>query len=265
MFKDAQDFSVKCDVYQRAGNISKRHEMPQNPILEVEVFDCWSIDFMGPFPTSYGGKPLSPQTSGQLEVFNRQIKAILERTVNSTRKDWSKKLDDALWAYRNAFKTPIGTSPFNLLIGKSFHLPVELEYKALWAFKLLNFDIKTAQEKRLFQLHELDEIRLDAYESSRIYKERTKSLHDQKILKRDFKEGDLVLLFNSRLKLLPGKLRSRWSSTFKIMQVRSYGAIELKGKNGKGFVVNGQRLKPYLVNKIKEGASSVPLDDLPSK
>ena len=76
---------------------------------------------------------------------------------------------------------PLGTTPFNLVYGKSCHLPVELEYKALWAIKLLNFNIKTAKEKRLIQLHELDEIRLDSFESSRIYKEKTKAFHDKKI------------------------------------------------------------------------------------
>ncbi|XP_024011340.1 uncharacterized protein LOC112086600 [Eutrema salsugineum] len=161
-----------------------------------------------------------------------------------------------------AFKTPIGTSHFNLLCGKSCHFPVELEYKALWAVKLLNFDIKTVHEKRLLQLHELEEIKLDAYESSRIYKERTNTLHDQKIMKRDFKEGEAMkLLFNSRLKLFPGKLKSRWSGRFKILDVRSNGAVVLEGKDGNGFVVNGQRLKDYLVNAIKEGAISFPLDD----
>ncbi|XP_024014519.1 uncharacterized protein LOC112088467 [Eutrema salsugineum] len=160
---------------------------------------------------SDGGSHLN---SGQVEVSNRQIKAISERIVSNSRKDWSKKLDDA--AYRTAFKTPIGTSPFNLLYGKSCHLPVKLEYKALWAIKMLNFDIRTAQEKRVLQLHELEEIRLNAFESARIYKEKTKILHDQKILKRELKVGDLVLLFNSRLKLFPGKLRSRWSGPFRV-------------------------------------------------
>lgn len=93
--------------------------------------------------------------------------------MGTTRKYWSLKLDDAFWAHRTAFKTPLGTTPFNLVYGKSCHLPVELEYKALWAIKLLNFDIKYAKEKRTIQLHELDEIRLDAFESSRIYKEKT--------------------------------------------------------------------------------------------
>ncbi|XP_024007316.1 uncharacterized protein LOC112083517 [Eutrema salsugineum] len=104
---------------------------------------------------------------------------------------------------------------------------VRHKYKALWAVKLLNFDIKAAQENRLLQLHELEEIRLNAYESCKIYKERKKTLHDQKILKKEFKEGDLVLLFNSRLKLYPGKIKSRWSDPFKILEVRSYGAVVL--------------------------------------
>ena len=147
--------------------------------------------------------PYHPQTSGQVEISNREIKSILEKTVGITRRDWSLKHEDALWAYRRAFKTPIGTTPFNLLYGKSCHLPVELEYKAMWAVKLLNFDIKTAEEKRLIQLNDLDELRLKAYESSKIYKERTKSFHDKKITSKDFKVGDQVLLFNSRLKLFP--------------------------------------------------------------
>src|SRR5690606_4807952 len=102
--------------------------------------------------------PYHPQTSGQVEVSNREIKAILEKTVGTTRKDWSTKLDDALWAYRTAYKTSLGTTPFNLVYGKSCHLPVKLEYKALWAIKFLNFDIKSAKEKRLLQLYELEEI-----------------------------------------------------------------------------------------------------------
>ncbi|CAA7041293.1 unnamed protein product [Microthlaspi erraticum] len=152
--------------------------------------------------------PYHPQTSGQVEVSNRQIKAILEKTVSFTRKDWAARLDEALWAYRTAYKTPIGRSPFNLLYGKDCHLPVEVEYKALWAVKMLNFDIKAAQERRVMNLFELEEIRMNAYENSRIYKMRTKAAHDKLIRLKDFKVGDSVLLYNSKLRLFPGKLRS---------------------------------------------------------
>ncbi|CAM8929018.1 unnamed protein product [Rhodiola kirilowii] len=101
-------------------------------------------------------------TSGQVEISNREIKSILGKTVSSHRKDWASKLDDALWAYKTAYKTPIGMSPFRLVYGKTCHLPVELEYKALWAIRELNMDMKAAGEKRILQLHELDEIRLDS-------------------------------------------------------------------------------------------------------
>ena len=166
-----------------------------------------------------------------------------------------------MWAYRTAYKTPLGTTPFNLLYGKISHLPVELEYKALWAVKLLNFDIKSAKEKRLIQLNELDEIRLEAFESSKIYKEKTKALHDKHILKRDFKEGDQVLLYNSRLKLFPGKLKSRWSGPFKVKEVKPYGAIVLWSSDGREFTINGQRAKLYLGTKSEDLGTSVPLSD----
>ncbi|CAA7040471.1 unnamed protein product [Microthlaspi erraticum] len=310
LFKDTHDFIARCDRCQREGSISKRNEMPQNPILEVEVFDVWGIDFMGPFePPSHGNRyilvavdyvskwveaiasptndakvvlklfksiifprygvprvvatPYHPQTSGQVEVSNKQIKGILRTIVGVTKKDWAVKLDDALWAYRTAYKTPIGRTPFSLLYGKSCHLPVEIEYRALWAIKLLNFDIRSAQEKRGFDLHELEEIRLDAYESSKIYKERTKAFHDKKIVPKVFKVGEYALLFNSRAKLFPGKLKSKWSGPFEIKDVLPYGAVTLLNNNGEEFTVNGHKLKPYLGQRIQGEGVSTPLPDAP--
>ncbi|GJX79648.1 reverse transcriptase domain-containing protein [Tanacetum coccineum] len=145
-----------------------------------------------------------PQTSGQVEVSNRGLKRILERTVGENRASWSDKLDDALWAFRTAFKTPIGCTPYKLVYGKSCHLPIELEHKAYWALKHANFDLKTAGDHRKLQLNELNELRDQAYENSLIYKEKTKKLHDSKIKNRIFNVGDRVLLFNSRLKILSG-------------------------------------------------------------
>ncbi|GKA86213.1 reverse transcriptase domain-containing protein [Tanacetum coccineum] len=138
-----------------------------------------------------------PQTSGQAEVSNRGLKRILERTVGENHASWSDKLDDALWAFRAVFKTPIGCTPYKLVYGKACHLPIELEHKAYWALKHCNYDLVTAGDHRKVQLNELNELRDQAYENSLIYKEKTKKIHDSKIKNRIFNVGDRVLLFNS--------------------------------------------------------------------
>ncbi|GJZ43714.1 reverse transcriptase domain-containing protein, partial [Tanacetum coccineum] len=179
---------------------------------------------------------------------NQFAKVMLKYGQN--RASWSDKLDDALWAFRTAFKTPIGCTPYKLVYGKACHLPIELEHKAYWALKHANFDLKTAGDHRKVQLNELNELRDQAYENSLIYKEKTKKIHDSKIKNRVFNVGDRVLLFNSRLKLFSGKLKSRWSGPFTITQVFPYGTIELSQNSGPNFKVNGHRLKHYFGEDI---------------
>nr|GEZ90973.1 reverse transcriptase domain-containing protein [Tanacetum cinerariifolium] len=258
IYRDAQDLVKNYDVCQRQGKISQRDEMPQKFIQVCEIFDVLGIDFMGPFSSSRGNKyivvavdclskwveakalpindarfakviqkfgvthrlatPYHPQTSGHVEVSNRGLKRILERTVGENRASWSDKLDDALWAFRTAYKTPIGCTPYKLVYGKACHLRIKLEHKAYWALKHVNFDLLRVGKN--------------------------KKLHDSKIKDRVFNIGEDFLL-NSRLKIFSGKLKSCWSGPFTISHVYPYGTVELAQPDGPNFKVNGHCLKHY--------------------
>nr|GEV42055.1 reverse transcriptase domain-containing protein [Tanacetum cinerariifolium] len=256
IYRDAQDLVKNCDVCQRQGKISQRDEMPQNSIQVCEIFDVWGIDFMGPFSSSRGNKyilvaidylskwveakalptndsrvvckllkslfarfdaPRAIISDKETHFCNDQFTKVMQNAVVENRASWSDKLDDALWAFCTAYKTPIGCNSYKL----------------------------TAGDHRKVQINELNELRDQAYENSLIYKEKSKRLHDSKIKNRVFNIGDRVLLFNSHLKIFSGKLKSRWSGPFTISQVFPYDTVKLSQPDGPNFKVNGHRLKHY--------------------
>ncbi|GJT06914.1 reverse transcriptase domain-containing protein [Tanacetum coccineum] len=220
---------MKNKMQSRDKAKSQRDEMPQNSIQVCEIFDVWGIDFMGPFSSSRGNKYILvavdylskwveakalPTNDARVVVkflkslfarfgtpraiisdrgthfCNDQFAKVMSKTVGENSASWSEKLDEALWAFCTAFKTPIGCTPYKLVYRKACHLPIELEHKSYWALKHANFDLKTAGDHRKLQLNELNELRDQAYENSLIYKERTKKLHDSKIKNRIFNVGD---------------------------------------------------------------------------
>ncbi|GJW95302.1 reverse transcriptase domain-containing protein [Tanacetum coccineum] len=196
-----QSSSLVTDIAQKNKNKAKRAKPSTRMFAKVML----KYGVTHRFSTAY-----HPQTSGQVEVSNRGLKRILERTVGENRASWSDKLDDALWAF---------------------------QHKAYWALKHRNFDLKTAGDHRKVQMNELNKLHDLAYENSLIYKEKTKKIHDSKIKNRVFNVGDRVLLFNSRLKIFLGKLKTRWTGPFTVAQIFPYGTVELSSTNGPKFKV----------------------------
>nr|GEX58524.1 hypothetical protein [Tanacetum cinerariifolium] len=255
IYRDAQDFVKNYGVCQRQGKTSQRDEMPQNSIQVCEIFNVWGIDFMGLFSSSRGNKyilvavdylskwveakalptndarvvckflknlfarfgtPRAIISDRGIHFCNDQFAKVMQKAIGENHASWSDKLDDALWAFWTAYKTPIGCTPYKLVYRKARHLPIELGHKAYWDLKHAKFDLKTASDHRKVQINELNELRDQAYEYSLIYKERTKRIHDSKIKNRVFNIDDIVFLFNSHLKIFSGKLKSHWSGPFTI-------------------------------------------------
>nr|GEY70328.1 reverse transcriptase domain-containing protein [Tanacetum cinerariifolium]GEY70828.1 reverse transcriptase domain-containing protein [Tanacetum cinerariifolium] len=235
IYHDSQDLVKSCDICQRQGKISQQDEMPQNSIQTCEFFDVWGIEFMGRSRLHEGtniysfGIPRAIISDGGTHFCNDQFaKVRLKYGVTH-------RLATPYHPQTSAYKTTIGCTPYKLVYRKACHLPIELEHKAYWALKHANFNLHTAGDHRKVQLNELNEFRDQAYENSLIYKEKTKRLHDSKIKDRVFNIVDQVLLFNSRLKIFFGKIKTRWSGPFTITNVFPYSTVKLSQADGPNF------------------------------
>ncbi|XP_076949973.1 uncharacterized protein LOC143622812 [Bidens hawaiensis] len=187
--------------------------------------------------------PIIHRRASKWRTQTEALNGFCRKLSAQNRKDLSDKLDNALWAFRIAFKTPIGTTPFRMVYGKACHLPVELEHRAYWALRSVNLDLTQAAKNRYLQI-EVEELRDEAYARSWSYKERTKALHGRKLRKvKEFKCGDRVLVYNSRLKLFP---------------------VELVDHEGRAWKVNDHTLKHYIGGPIDSVEEDAFLLDIPT-
>ncbi|XP_042029892.1 uncharacterized protein LOC121776794 [Salvia splendens] len=198
--------------------------------------------------------PYHPQSNGHAEIPTREIKSILEKRVNPSRKNWSARLENALWAYMTAYNTLIGMSPYRIIFGKKCHLPVGIEHRVYWAVQQVNMDARACEEERKLQLQEVEELRLESFETTKLW-------HDKNLRTKDLQVGQKVLLFQSRLKQMSRKLKSKWTGPYIKTALRSNGAVKISGStpNFEPLIVNGHRLKVFRDNAEVCVVEEIPL------
>ncbi|CAN6721027.1 unnamed protein product [Malus baccata var. baccata] len=237
LFKLTRTFCVTCDRCQRTGTIGAKDQMPQTPIFNVEIFDVWGMDFKGPFLPSYGFTYILLA----VDYVSKWVEAKVTHTNDSrVVADFIKANIFSRFGIPRVFISDGGSHFCNRAIEALFK--------------------NAAGMNRKLQLNELEEIRNETYENVRIYKDKTKAFHDKMIRGKTFSIGQKVLLFNSRLRLFPGKLRSKWIGPFVVTNVFPHGAVQVKSlRNGNEFKVNGHRLKLYYESDVGQIVEEIPL------
>jgi hypothetical protein len=198
--------------------------------------------------------PYHPQANGQVESTNKFIESILTKTVKESRKDWSNRLLEALWAYRTTWRNTTGFSPYELVYEKSVVFPVEFEIKTLRTALSANLDLTDAQTARLQQLNELEEKRLDAIQQTTVIQQQISQWHDKNIKNKQFQKGNWALLYDSRFKEFQGKLRTRWLGPYEVDTIFPNGTVRLLtiDDSRTPLLVNGHRLRLYQKPVSKE-------------